>query len=157
MTDRERWTVYPLLFLTMGIAIKDKLGPVRIDDLQSEKIVCQELVAKKQQAKAIVCQELIVIDENGREQVSLRVSTNGGLVRTIGKGGRQNLLGHLEGLGGLAFLDRQGDVQRGSLLYSVPAERPAANEDDAGAPEEANSSEDASAPDDANPAEEASP
>ena len=26
MSNRERWTVYPLLFLTLGIAVKDKIA-----------------------------------------------------------------------------------------------------------------------------------
>ena len=31
MTDRERWTVYPLLFLALGIAVKDKVLPSSVD------------------------------------------------------------------------------------------------------------------------------
>jgi hypothetical protein len=27
MTSRERWIVYPLLFLTLGIAMRDKVIP----------------------------------------------------------------------------------------------------------------------------------
>ena len=40
MTERERWIVYPLLFLALGAALRDKL----IDTTMSRRIVCQELV-----------------------------------------------------------------------------------------------------------------
>ncbi|MEX2315701.1 MAG: hypothetical protein WD669_01025 [Pirellulales bacterium] len=39
MTERERWIVYPLLFLALGAALRDKL----IDRTTSRSIVCQEL------------------------------------------------------------------------------------------------------------------
>lgn len=40
MTERERWIVYPLLFLALGAALRDKL----FDTTMSRRIVCQELV-----------------------------------------------------------------------------------------------------------------
>jgi hypothetical protein len=54
MNERERWVVYPLLFLALGAALRDKL----ID---------------RTTTKSIVCQELIVVDEQplGREPVLL--------------------------------------------------------------------------------------
>jgi hypothetical protein len=50
MTERERWIVYPLLFLSLGAALRDKL---------SEKTI----------SKVILCQELLVTGEGvaGRE------------------------------------------------------------------------------------------
>ncbi len=36
MTDRERWTVYPLLFLALGIAAKDKL----LRQVDTERVFC---------------------------------------------------------------------------------------------------------------------
>ena len=39
MSERERWVVYPLLFLALGAALRDKL----IDRTTSRVIVCQEL------------------------------------------------------------------------------------------------------------------
>jgi hypothetical protein len=54
MSERERWIVYPLLFLALGAALRDKL-------------------ADSTTTKRIVCQELTVIDENpgGRHQPQL--------------------------------------------------------------------------------------
>jgi hypothetical protein len=46
MTERERWIVYPLLFLALGAALRDKL---------SEKTI----------SKVILCQELLVTGEGG--------------------------------------------------------------------------------------------
>ena len=40
MSERERWIVYPLLFLAMGAALRDKL----FDRTTSKSIVCQELI-----------------------------------------------------------------------------------------------------------------
>jgi hypothetical protein len=39
MTERERWIVYPLLFLALGAALRDKLG----GSTKTKSIVCQEL------------------------------------------------------------------------------------------------------------------
>jgi hypothetical protein len=39
MSERERWIVYPLLFLALGAALRDKL----FDQTTSKRIVCQEL------------------------------------------------------------------------------------------------------------------
>jgi hypothetical protein len=51
MSERERWIVYPLLFLALGASLRDKFSP-----LTSSKI--------------IECQELRVVEEDptGREQ-----------------------------------------------------------------------------------------
>jgi hypothetical protein len=46
MTERERWVVYPLLFLALGAALRDK-------------------VVDRTISKSIRCQELIVVDEEG--------------------------------------------------------------------------------------------
>jgi len=39
MSERERWIVYPLLFLALGAALRDKL----VDRTMSKSIVCQEI------------------------------------------------------------------------------------------------------------------
>jgi hypothetical protein len=39
MSERERWVVYPLLFLALGASLRDKL----FDQTTSRVIVCQEL------------------------------------------------------------------------------------------------------------------
>jgi hypothetical protein len=44
MSERERWVVYPLLFLALGAALRDKL----IDRTTSKTIKCQELVIEEE-------------------------------------------------------------------------------------------------------------
>jgi hypothetical protein len=45
MSTRERWIVYPLIFLTLGIALRDKLlYRVRTDDLVAERVECRTLI-----------------------------------------------------------------------------------------------------------------
>lgn len=52
MNDRERWIVYPLLFLALGAALRDKL-------------------AKQTRAKEIVCETLYLVDNEGRPMAYL--------------------------------------------------------------------------------------
>ena len=48
MTDRERWTIYPLLFLALGIAVKDKLfHEVKTDNVLSKKLLEEMRVRPK--------------------------------------------------------------------------------------------------------------
>lgn len=52
MTERERWIVYPLLFLALGAALRDK-------------------IAKQTQTKEIVCERLFLVDSEGRSVAAL--------------------------------------------------------------------------------------
>jgi len=52
MSNRERWTVYPLLFLTLGIALRDKI---------TESII----------TRSIECQDLVVLGQDGKPRVRL--------------------------------------------------------------------------------------
>ena len=54
MSERERWIVYPLLFLALGASLRDKM----FDMTTSRRIVCQELVVAED-------------DRSGREPVPL--------------------------------------------------------------------------------------
>lgn len=45
MTSRERWTVYPLLFLAIGLALRaNVLPPEQVGDLDITRLTCRELV-----------------------------------------------------------------------------------------------------------------
>jgi hypothetical protein len=63
MTERERWTVYPLLFLALGIAVKDKV----VNQLSISNVRC----------RTVVCEALQVDDPQGGD----RVIINAGNVR----------------------------------------------------------------------------
>lgn len=49
MTTRERWTVYPLLFLAIGLGVRaqtltpDLDGVVHVDGIDAARVVCREL------------------------------------------------------------------------------------------------------------------
>jgi hypothetical protein len=48
MSERERWVIYPLLFLALGAALRDKL----FDRTMARSIVCQELTVVDEQPTA---------------------------------------------------------------------------------------------------------
>ena len=55
MTDRERWIVYPLVFLTLGIALRNQFLPtrqfgavdLRAGELRRKKIICNDLEVRQ--------------------------------------------------------------------------------------------------------------
>jgi hypothetical protein len=52
MTSRERWTVYPLIFLALGLAVRaavlseERLAAPPPDVLEADRIECRELVVR---------------------------------------------------------------------------------------------------------------
>ena len=52
MSERERWIIYPLLFLALGAALRDKL-------------------AKQTRSENVVCQKIHLVDDQGRKQAEL--------------------------------------------------------------------------------------
>lgn len=122
MTDRERWAVYPLLFLTLGIAVKDKLiGVVHVDNVQ---------------CKNLLCNAVLVTDRQGKQQVLVSSTAGGGLVRTMGNAGRMEVMvGHTKQLAGLLFVDAEGNVRNGSI--AMPAGVPAQARPDEPPPDDA--------------------
>jgi len=63
MTERERWVVYPLLFLALGAALRDKLS-------------------EHTKTKTLECQELIVYGESSAGQPAVPLVQIGGRKRT---------------------------------------------------------------------------
>jgi hypothetical protein len=71
MSTRERWIVYPLLFLALGTAIKPKLVP----------------------AERVTCRNLEVVDEELQPRISLTASTaDDGEIRIIHRSGQPAVL-----------------------------------------------------------------
>jgi len=97
MSERERWIVYPLLFLTLGVSLRDKVThSTTVDHIDAETIRCQALLVghdvqtlqgrvppgtitafdEKGQAVArfgpgVVCRQLEVDDPAGVTQVRI--------------------------------------------------------------------------------------
>ncbi len=84
MSTRERWIVYPILFLTLGIAMRDKILPpariggfgtkleageidvrrLRCGEFQAGKGICNQLESGRSE-----CRELFVVGPNGRPAI----------------------------------------------------------------------------------------
>lgn len=92
MTDRERWIVYPLLLMALGLALQPKLGDVdaRLGVVRCRQLICREVVADRadvsqQRADAVVgkqlvTQALLVTDESGVRQAQVVASKQGGRI-----------------------------------------------------------------------------
>ena len=83
MTTRERWTVYPLLFLAIGLALRGQPlapgidGMVRLDALEAALVVCRELRVDADDGTTLVHGGRIEIrDGKGRDVVA--IGTNPG-------------------------------------------------------------------------------
>ena len=62
MTERERWIVYPLLFLALGASLRDKL----FGRTTSRSIVCEELVVVDEQPLGRGTEEIAKIGHTER-------------------------------------------------------------------------------------------
>ncbi len=59
MNERERWVVYPLLFLALGASLRDKF----FQQVKTEELECGRLVAESIECKgAMVCQGVVMLD-----------------------------------------------------------------------------------------------
>jgi hypothetical protein len=75
MSDRERWIVYPLLFLAIGLALRNNV------DMQDEQGGAADL-------NQIRCKALEVIGPDGKAKVTLAADDNGdGVVETAAADG----------------------------------------------------------------------
>ncbi len=57
MTERERWIVYPLLFLALGAALRDKLS----EHTKTKTIECQELIVYGEESAGEAARPLVQI------------------------------------------------------------------------------------------------
>jgi hypothetical protein len=99
MSTRERWIIYPLLFLTLGIVMRDKIilpknlqvqrvaaEQIRCNQLQVDSVLCNRLQAGDEIVEgAVQCGELAVRGPNGRPTVIVGTDarSKGGLVTTL--------------------------------------------------------------------------
>ena len=111
MSTRERWIVYPLLFMTLGIALRDKvIPPAHLGNLgmqfeagaiMTPRIHCNELWVNGPNNRPVV---VVGSDRNtnagivetftagGMPQVRLLSSDAGGMVTTVGRAGKLMLI-----------------------------------------------------------------
>src|ERR1700732_4454850 len=91
MSDRERWTVYPLLFLTLGISVKDK-------------------IVKTVTADKVQCNVLVVGDRAGKDRIVLGTTPTGGILQMQGDKELRNILLRSSETPGLVFVDARGNA-----------------------------------------------
>jgi hypothetical protein len=113
MSTRERWVIYPLLFLTLGIVVRDKLA-FQADEATIKRLRCSELrvdnaiarefgavqiqcgqlqtkkaIAAELAARGIRCGELLVDGPDGRPTVVVGTDpkTKGGSIFALSAAG----------------------------------------------------------------------
>ena len=104
MTTRERWTVYPLLFLAIGLAMRaqsgtpDLNGRIRCEILEAENVVCQNLRVESADGNPLV--HLGRVQGGGGGRIEIR-DARGNVSMAVGtRSGRSE--------GGVEFFERDG-------------------------------------------------
>jgi hypothetical protein len=75
MSSRERWTVYPLLFLALGLAMRAIIVPhgefaaARVDGLEATRLVCQEIVIESKDGTILVHMGRVARGGGGRIEI----------------------------------------------------------------------------------------
>ena len=75
MTSRERWTVYPLLFLALGLAIRAAVLPAEnfttatIQGLDATRLICREIVVASEDGTILVHIGRVMDGGGGRIEV----------------------------------------------------------------------------------------
>ncbi len=98
MSSRERWIVYPLLFLTLGIVMRDKVWPqshfqaigVTAENVDAyREISARTIRCSRLEVGQVQCRELSVGAGKGNDAIRLGVAADGdGLLQLAGKNGR---------------------------------------------------------------------
>ena len=107
MSTRERWIVYPLLFLTLGIVLRDKFVPqrsLRVVELEVENARCNHLELGRLEVGQIDCQFVKVTGPSGEDRVRMGTAGNdAGMLELCGRDGKRLLVAGADdsGLAGL--------------------------------------------------------
>lgn len=81
MSDRERWIVYPLLLMALGMAAAPRLAPGtgRFEDVHCTRLFCGEVVANKADVKVeLDTSRVRLTDSKGALQAELLATESGG-------------------------------------------------------------------------------
>ncbi len=79
MTNRERWIVYPLLFLTLGLVMRDKVAP------PSPRFMQPGMNALSVRCMHLECQDLTIAGPDGEKRVRIGVTpTQAGQMEVYG-------------------------------------------------------------------------
>jgi hypothetical protein len=114
MSTRERWIVYPLLFLALGAALRDKFMGSR--DLRAGYMTCGELRAghllcDRIESGQSECRQLIVRGPNGQPVVGVLADaqSGNGVIETVSATGSPLVrIASANGAGNVTILGRMG-------------------------------------------------
>jgi hypothetical protein len=85
MSDRERWIVYPLVFLTLGIALRNQFLPtrrfgavdLRAGEVAAQKIICNDLEIREEgKCNQLQCGKFLFDDALGKHLRVLGLAEN---------------------------------------------------------------------------------
>ena len=91
MSSRERWTVYPLLFLAIGLAIRASAVPperfeaAKVDSLEVTRLVCREIVVEADDGTVLIHMGRVVGKGGGR--IEIKDAAGGGSAGVAGLAG----------------------------------------------------------------------
>jgi hypothetical protein len=109
MSTRERWIVYPLLFLTLGIVLRDKFVPqrsLRVVELEVENARCNRLELDRLEAGRIDCQFVKIAGPSGEDRVRMGVAGNdAGMLELCGRDGTRLLVAGADDSGRAGLLE----------------------------------------------------
>jgi hypothetical protein len=102
MTSRERWTVYPLLFLAIGLALRAAvLSEEAAETLEAPRLVCRELVVTGADGTVLVHAGRVVGGGGGRIEIKDAAGVDAVAIGT-GTAGRDGVV---------EFFDAEGEPE----------------------------------------------
>jgi hypothetical protein len=123
MSLRERWIVYPLLFLTLGIALRDKVIPpshfgnfhmnFEAGTVVAPRIRCNELVCDRVKSNQSQCNMMFITGPNGQPVVAAGTDSKGraGMLETFTTDGQSQVRLLSSAIGGIvSTVERNGKL-----------------------------------------------
>ena len=111
MTSRERWTVYPLLFMALGFGFKNGIdNQADHESFDGRLVRSKEFNGKEFNGDVVRCKELVVVNESDKPVVQVSTNKTGaGIVQTANSNGTFQVVLTADSAGGvLRLLDVNG-------------------------------------------------
>lgn len=115
MSTRERWILYPLLFLTLGIVLRDKVFPqkdfkaleVTAPEVTANKVTAfGEVAAEKVRCARLECQVMTITGQSGTGRVRLGTQRGrGGWIELYGANGSKLVVAGADPTGKSGMID----------------------------------------------------
>jgi hypothetical protein len=119
MSTRERWIVYPLLFLALGLALRDKLIPPSRFRCGRLEVVEADCLAVR--AGVVALNDLTVVGPEGTRRVWVgNIDNQGGQVQIYGTDGQPRLVAGVDQTGRSGIVETMAaDQKPQAMLHSV--------------------------------------